>query len=302
MLEGTLRRRGPRHPSTANTSEEDPWLFTAEELRDTPSRLAGVSAALEDFVHARSARYIAECAHELRIPQLTTLVATTFLRRFYMLESLTDHDTPAVAAACLFLACKVQETHKRLRDFVYWTVKIRTRGLAGLPADGMDLYEDNPLCEREKSAMLSKEADVLRVLNFDLTIDQPYKHLLVLGKELLPSHHSAPDSDTGLALKQRNKDVMQHAWNFVNDSSGSYVHVRFDAREIATAAFFVAARLHKLDLPCARDEEPGQATSGSTSSPKSLSWHGSFGCNLENVSEICNAMLDMYDPEKESVS
>jgi Cyclin, N-terminal domain len=284
------QRRGPRHPSTANTSEEDPWLFTAEELLDTPSRLAGVSAALEDRAHVRSARYIAECALELRIPQLTILVAATFLRRFYMLEALTDHETPAVAAACLFLACKVQETHKRLRDFVYWTVKIRTRGLPGLP-EGMDLYEDNPLFEREKAAMLAKEADVLRVLNFDLTIDQPYKHLLVMGREMLQLHLDAPDGESAQLLRQRNKEVMQHAWNFINDSSGSYVHVRFDAREIATAALFVAARLHKMELPT--------AASGESEKP---SWHEYFGCNLENVEEICNAMLDMYDPEKDPVA
>lgn len=333
----------PRQPAPrvrpARTPEEDPWLFTAEELDETPSRLAGVPRAVEDSVHSRSTRYITECSRELRIPQLTTLVAATFLRRFYMLESLTDHSTPAVAAACLFLACKVQETHKRLRDFIYWTVKIRTRDSDDY-ADGVDLYEDSAMYDAEKTAMLAKEADVLRVLNFDLTIDQPYKHLLAIGKYFIPTNplmspgrndshstnHSRATPYTSGEIRQRNKEVMQHAWNFVNDSSGSYVHVRFDAREIATAALFIAARLHKLDLPTTssqavhandrhhQDHQSRQPSShsgktldnpaslhsaqhnaSSDSRAESIAWYEFYSCNLEHIEEICNAMLNTYD-------
>lgn len=268
----------------AQTTDENAWLFTYEEIIETPSRIAGLSAMDEDRIHARSSRYIAECATEMGIPRLTTLVAATFLRRFYMLESLTDHDTPAVASACLFLACKVQETHKRLRDFIHWTVKVRTRDLPR-SIDGKDLFEDSPEYEAEKTAMLAKEADLLRVLNFEMTVDHPFKYLLILRKQFLQIPADQQETEAMHQLKSSHKDVMQSAWNLINDSIGLDIYVRFDSSEIATAAFFLAAQLHNVSLPVDSNNPP--------------TWHELFACDLERVETICNAVLDVYASKSE---
>lgn len=263
----------------AQSAEENAWLFTDEEVAETPSRVAGLSAANEDRIHARSSRFIAECATELRIPRLTTLVAATFLRRFYMLESLTDHDLPAVASACLFLACKVQETHKRLRDFMHWTVKVRTRDLPR-KIEGIELFEDSPNYEDEKALMLTKEADLLRVLNFEMSVDHPFKYLIILRKYFLQIPGDEQQPEVKDRLKNSYKDVMQSSWNLINDSIGLDIHVRFDPREIATAAFFLAAQLHRVSLPNSSKDGP--------------SWHELFSCDLHHIQVICNSILDIY--------
>lgn len=272
----------PRFKSTiqfVQTPEDNPWLFTAEEVKETPSRLQDVPEHVEKLVIAKSARFIQECGRELNVPQLTISVAIKFFQRFYMLESMLTHKPPLVAAACLFLSCKVQETLKRLRDVIYWTVKVRTRHSEDYP-DGMDMTESSPGYNDEKNNILDKEREVLRVLNFDLNVDHPYRHLWQLTRSYL---------GTG----ELQKTVTQAAWNFLNDSFRTYMHVRFDPREIATAAMFLSAKLHRYDLPdgTKRDKTTGK---------RLLAWHELFHVDLFRIEEICNMLLDMYDIEQTS--
>lgn len=258
------------------TSEDNPWLFTSEEVKETPSRVMDVPERVESKVVAKTARFIQECGRELPVPQLTVSVAITFFQRFYMLESMLVHPPPLVAAACLFLSCKVQETHKRLKDIIYWTVKVRTRRTADFP-DGEDLFENSPGYYEEKTNILDKEREVLRVLNFDLNVDHPYKHLWTLTKSYLGSGHIQ-------------KAVTQAAWNFLNDSFRTYLHVRYDPKEIASAAMFLSAKLHKQALPDGTTKDP-------TKGKRVLAWHEYFHVDLHRIEEICNALLDMYELE-----
>lgn len=258
------------------TSEDNPWLFTAEEVKETPSRLMHVPETVEATVVAKTARFVHECGRELNVPQLTVSVAIKFFQRFFMLESMLVHPPPLVAAACLFLSCKVQETHKRLKDIIYWTVKVRTRNTEDFP-DGMDMYEDNQGYYEEKSHILDKEREVLRVLNFDLTVDHPYRHVWFLTKSFLGNG-------------ERQKIVTQAAWNFLNDSFRTYIHVQYDPKEIATAAFFLSCKLQDV----AMSDGTGKET---TSGKRLLAWHEAFRCDLYRLEEICDRLLDMYELE-----
>lgn len=265
----------------AQTPDENPWLFTAEEVKETPSRLQDVPESVEKLVVAKSARFIQECGNELHVPQLTISVATKFFQRFFMLESMLVHKPPLVAAACLFLSCKVQETLKRLRDVIFWTVKVRTRHTEDYP-DGMDMTESAPGYNDEKNNILDKEREVLRVLNFDLNVDHPYRHLWQLTRSYI-GHGDIQ------------KTVTQAAWNFVNDSFRTYMPVRFDPKEIATAAMFLSAKLHRFELPdgTKRDKATGK---------RLLAWHELFHVDLGRIEEICHLMLDMYDVQESSMA
>lgn len=258
------------------TPEDNPWLFTAEEVKETPSRVQDLPEGVETKVVAKTAQFLQECGRKLTIPQLTVSVAIKLFQRFFMLESMLVYQAPLVAAACLFLSCKVQETHKRLRDIIYCTVKVRTRDTPDFP-DGMDMYEDSAGYFDEKNSILDKERDVLRVLNFDLTVDHPYKHLWTLTSSYLPNGHTR-------------RSVTQAAWNFLNDSFRTYIHVRYDSREIATAALFLATKLLKYHLPDGSAKDP-------TTGKRLLAWHELFRVDLYRIEEICTSLLDMYEME-----
>lgn len=96
------------------------WLFSAEEISSIPPYE-------KQFVR-KLAAYIIICSEMLSLPLPVAHYAVVLLTRYDMLYDLEPRtEAPYIAAACLFLACKVQETHKRLRDVVFWTVKVRTR-------------------------------------------------------------------------------------------------------------------------------------------------------------------------------
>lgn len=261
------------------TPEDNPWLFTAEEVKETPSRVQDVPERVESRVLAKSARFIQECGRELGVPQLTISVAVKFFQRFFMLESMLAHKPPLVAAACLFLACKVQETLKRLRDVIFWTVKVRTRNTQDYP-DGMEMTETSPGYNDEKNNILDKEREVLRVLNFDLNVDHPYRHLWSLTRSYI-----------GSGTIQ--KPITQAAWNFLNDSFRTYIHIRYDPREIATAVMFLSAKLHHFVLPDGTKRDPN-------TKKRLLAWHEFFHVDIYRVEEICNMLLDLYDVEEDS--
>jgi cyclin T len=286
---------GEPYGGAVQDRSDNPWLFSEDEVLETPSRVTGVSRDTELRILARTASFLQDCARELLIPQLTISVALKFFQRFYMLESMLTHQPPKVAAACLFLACKVQETHKRLKDIIFWTVKIRTRNTKDFP-DGQDVYEDSPGYYDEKSSILDKEREVLRVLNFDLTVDHPYKHLWTLNKCFLPPQTATDaerDGDKGATAGANRRAVAQSAWNLINDSFRTYIHMRYDPREIATAAFFLAAKLHKVSLPDGTERCP-------KTGKRLLAWHEYFNTETRHIELICNEMLDLYETPQES--
>ena len=63
-------------------------------------------------------------------------------------------------------------------------MKFRTRGTEDYP-DGLELFEDSPGYYDEKGQLLDKEREILRVLNFDLHVEHPFKALWQLSKHLL---------------------------------------------------------------------------------------------------------------------
>jgi len=106
----------------------------------SPSRSHGIDARLEATFRWSYCDFLRDAGIELRMPQLTIATATVFCHRFYsqhshapaensIFVSLTPfwprcefNDTcksvQTIATACLFLAGKVEETPKSLREVV----------------------------------------------------------------------------------------------------------------------------------------------------------------------------------------
>lgn len=263
------------------TPEEDQWLFTEEEIKESPSRVQDLPEKVEARLLAKSARYIQECSRELGVPQLTVFVAVKFFQRFFMVESMVAHHPPLVAATCLHLACKVQETIKRLRDVIYWTVKVRTRNTKEYPK-GMEMTERSSGYSAEKDKILDKERTVLRALNFDLNVDQPARYLAHIIQAYIPN--GAERRSINLA-----------AWKFLNDCNQTYVHVRYDPREIATAVMFLSAKLHGYTLQDGTKRDP-------STKKRLLAWYEFFRVDINRVKDICNMLLDLYDDIEENSS
>ena len=73
-----------------------------------------------------------------------------------------------VATTCLFLASKVEETPKKLKDVVIETYKVQHSTVQPPDAESQELW-------RLKEQILICERELLRVLGFDLSVEHAYR-------------------------------------------------------------------------------------------------------------------------------
>jgi len=101
-----------------------------------------------------------------------------------------------IATACLFLAGKVEETPKKLKDVLLVTYKLRNK---------KDIVLDSSEYYSLREEILIQERCVLQTIAFDLTVDHPYKHVI----DIIKSYH--------IPKEKGGQELAQYAWNFVND-------------------------------------------------------------------------------------
>lgn len=161
-----------------------------------------------------------------------------------------------VAAACLFLAGKVEETFKKVQDIIVVTEKIKYRNSLKLQAKQQQaatpdeseiddsklpvLQPDSPENKELKQRIFQMERILLQTLGFDLKVEHPYRSLVFYVKEI-----------------RGDKNLTQVAWNFVNDSFRTALCLQFRPHEIAGATVYLAARFLKHELPMKPSHTPG---------------------------------------------
>ena len=78
-------------PSSNDPDAYDQWLFTEDELENTPSRMDGISKEKERESRGKGCNFILQVGMLLGLPQVTLATASVYLHRFYMRESLKNY-------------------------------------------------------------------------------------------------------------------------------------------------------------------------------------------------------------------
>jgi cyclin T len=235
---------------------EHDWYFTKEELNRgaSPEEIKA-----EIALRRNTCAFLQEAGMKLSLPQLTIATAIVFFHRFYAARKFSEFDRHIIATTCLFLAGKVEETPKKLRDIIMVTEQMRHKDSVPpkrpLDPEGAEFDE-----LREK--ILTHELIVLQTIAFDMTIEHPYKYLLMYVKQI-----------------QGNRNLAQVAWNFVNDSLRTTLCLQFKPQLIASAAIYLASKFLKYPLP-AEGPKP---------------WWEVFHAKQEDLENISNQILDLYD-------
>mmetsp|Transcript_15856 Transcript_15856/g.31821 ORF Transcript_15856/g.31821 Transcript_15856/m.31821 type:complete len:274 (-) Transcript_15856:404-1225(-) len=251
------------------------WLFTDEEVEGSPSRLAGMSVEDEREAMEEMALYLFRCSRALRVPMLTGAVAIKFWQRVFMLESMKKLDRWDVAKACFFLACKTQETRATLGLVINVCVKEKTRGSVDFP-EGEDVREGTERFFEEKEWILAAEREILRILNFDLYVPQPYTY----ATQLVRSFVREPAKQNML---------LQAAYVFLNDSFRTYLHLQYDEKEIASTVVYLASRYVAVEL--------SDGTQRDARGNRIIAWHELYRCDIDHVNRIGTIMLDLYEAQ-----
>ncbi|KAI4454839.1 cyclin [Holotrichia oblita] len=82
---------------------------------------------------------------------------------------------------------------------------------------------------------------------------------------------------------ERNQNLMQFSWNYMNDSLRTDVFVRYQPESIACACIYLTARKLKLPLP------------------KNPAWYTLFGVTETEIRDICIRIMKLYNRPKANI-
>eukprot|EP01018_Ginkgo_biloba_P039254 Gb_08732 [translate_table: standard] len=212
-----------------NCCEGTGLYFSRDTIeRLSPSRRDGIDLQEETSFRFSYASFLQTLGMRLQLPQTTIATAVVLCHRFFHRRSHASHDRFLIATACMFLVAKSEETPRPLNSVLIVSYELcHKHDLANfhycLPNDWFEQY---------KQRVLAAENMILTTLDFELTVQHPYRPLMsVLNK---------------IGLSQT---AMVHvAWNLINEGLRSSLCLQFKPHHIAAGAAFLAAKVLNFDL------------------------------------------------------
>lgn len=160
--------------STKKEQLQARWIFTAEQLKQTPSIKAGMTDHEELFQRQMAAGLIRKIGQKLkesckRPNGLCVNTAMVYMHRFYMFHSFQKFPGRVMAPCALFLAAKVEETPIKLEFVIKTSHMIQN---PGAPPLSEKMYEE---IQKE---LIANENLLLQTIGFDLEIVHPHTSVI----------------------------------------------------------------------------------------------------------------------------
>ncbi|XP_051184354.1 cyclin-T1-4 [Lolium perenne] len=240
------------------------WYFTRKEIEEnSPSKKDGIDLKKESYLRKSYCTYLQDLGMRLKVPQVTIATSIVFCHRFYLRQSHAKNDRRTIATVCMFLAGKVEETPRPLKDVIMVSYELIHKKD---PAAGQKIKQ-REVYDRQKELILLGERVVLATLGFDLNVHHPYKPLVETIKKFKITHNALP----------------QVAWNFVNDGLRTSLCLQFKSHHIAAGALFLAGKFLKVKfLP-----DDGEKA-----------WYQEFDVTPRQLEEVSNQMLELYEQNR----
>ncbi|KAK3131961.1 hypothetical protein QOZ80_6AG0513910 [Eleusine coracana subsp. coracana] len=240
------------------------WYFSRKEIEENSlSRRDGIDLKKESYLRKSYCTFLQDLGMRLKVPQVTIATAIVFCHRFFLRQSHAKNDRRTIATVCMFLAGKVEETPRPLKDVIVLSYEI----IHKKDTDALQRIKNNKeLYEQQKELILLGERVVLVTLGFDLNVHHPYKPLVEAIKR----------------FKVAQNALAQVAWNFVNDGLRTSLCLQFKPHHIAAGAIFLAAKFLKVKLP-----SDGEKV-----------WWQEFDVTPRQLEEVSNQMLELYEQNR----
>ncbi|KIV94891.1 hypothetical protein PV10_02612 [Exophiala mesophila] len=240
------------------------FLFSPEELLRSPSILEGMSVAQELSNRQKGVNFITQVGIMLKLPQLTLCTASVYLHRFFMRHAMAQPNKPglhhySVAATALFLATKVEENYRKMRELVVACCRVAQK------QPNLVVDEQSKEYWKWRDTILHNEDLLLESLCFDLQLEQPYRILL----DFLRYY--------GV---QEKKPLRNTSWAFLNDSLITTLCLQMSPRVIAGSALYMGVKLAGITLP---DDEQGRA------------WWEQLDLEIADIQKGCNLLAEVYE-------
>ncbi|CAM8995229.1 unnamed protein product [Rhodiola kirilowii] len=239
------------------------WYMSRKEIEEnSPSLCDGIDLKKETYLRKSYCTFLQDLGMRLKVPQVTIATAIVFCHRFFLRHSHAKNDRRTIATACMFLAGKVEETPRPLKDVILVSYDI----IHKKDPSAAQKIKQKEVYEQQKELILLGERVVLSTLAFDMNVHHPYKPLVEAIKK----------------FKVAQNALAQVAWNFVNDGLRTSLCLQFKPHHIAAGAIFLAAKFLKVKLP-----SDGEKV-----------WWQEFDVTPRQLEEVSNQMLELYEQNK----
>ncbi|KAG2179931.1 hypothetical protein INT43_003718 [Umbelopsis isabellina] len=233
------------------------WYYRKDALVNTPSVANdGFTVKREREDRAKGCNFIQSVGMTLKLPQITIATAMVFFHRFFMRKSLKDYPFYDIGATAIFLATKVEESGRKLRDIVTVCAQKAAKN------EKLVLDEQSKDFQRWRDIILYDEGVLLEAICFDLSVEHPYHYLLLYIGELRESNRLA-----------------QTAWMFVNDSIKSPLCLLYSPQIIASASIYLASKTIGHELTADEDSD----------------WWELVSSKLDEIEVKIDAVFDILD-------
>ncbi|CAG9131588.1 Cyclin-L1 [Plutella xylostella] len=236
-------------------------LLPEAVFKETPSQADGLDIETETDLRILGCELIQTAGILLKLPQVAMATGQIYLQRFYYAKSFVRYPMETMAMGSIYLASKVEEKPCRIRDVINVFHHIKQ---VRLQKNISPLIVDQNYIEL-KNQVIKAERRILKELGFCVHVKHPHK-LIVVYLQLL--------------TYEKNRQLMQMAWNYMNDALRTDVFMRFPPETIACACIYLTAR--KIGLPL----------------PNNPHWFALFKVPEEDIREVSIRILQLYQRAK----
>ncbi|KAI3470544.1 hypothetical protein Pfo_027207 [Paulownia fortunei] len=237
----------------------DTFYLTDEQLKNSPSSKDGIDEATETTLRIYGCDLIQESGILLKLPQAVVATGQVLFHRFYCKKSFARFNVKRVAASCVWLASKLEESPRKARQVLIVFHRMECRR-ENLPIEHLDASSKKYV--DLKADLIRTERHLLKEMGFICHVEHPHKFI----------------SNYVIALAS--PELRQEAWNLANDSLRTTLCVRFKSEVVACGVVYAAARRFQVPLP----ENPP--------------WWKAFDADKSGIDEVCRVLAHLYSLPK----
>lgn len=238
----------------------DNFYLTDEQLENSPSRKDGIDEATETALRIYGCDLIQESGILLKLPQAIMATGQVVFHRFYCKKSFARFNVKKVAAGCVWLASKLEESPRKARQVLIVFHRMECRR-ENLPIEHLEI--GSLKYHALKTDLSRTERHILKEMGFICHVEHPHKFI-----------------SNYLATLETPPELTQEAWNLANDSLRTTLCVRFKSEVVACGVVYVAARRFQVPLP----ENPP--------------WWKAFDADKSGIDEVCRVLAHLYSLSK----